>query len=197
MDEIKSAFEKAMERADELGDPSEEERLEWKWLPQGREAAARYLQGGADLESALSQCEGVERDYLVRGITEVLVENLRLPKSEADQRSSERAVKELLTLKQDRATLEEIIGRVRYVWDQYQKYGAQQRQQAYQELKQHFQAQLEEAIRRQPGIQEQAQQVNVEALPEFREQWLRTIAQLDQQYEQHLEEYRREILKLS
>ena len=194
---MKSAFEKAMERADQLGSPSEEERLEWKWLPQGKEAAARYLQGGADLESVLSQSEGVERDYLVRGITEVLVENLRLPRSEVDQRSSERAVKGLLTLKQSRAALEEIIGRVRYVWDQYRQYGAKHQQQAYQELKQHFQAQLEEAIRRQPGIQEQAQQVNVEALPEFREQWLRTIAQLDQQYEQHLGEYREQILKLN
>ena len=43
MGEIKSALEIAMEKIEKLGEPTEEERLKWKYVPQGEELAARYL----------------------------------------------------------------------------------------------------------------------------------------------------------
>jgi len=33
-------------------------------------------------------------------------------------------------------------------------------------------------------------------MPEFQQQWLAVSAQIDQQYEQHFEEYRKQLLEL-
>ena len=38
--------------------------------------------------------------------------------------------------------------------------------------------------------------VNVESMPEFQQQWLRVSVQIDQQYEQHLEQFRKQLLGL-
>jgi hypothetical protein len=35
MSDIKSAFEIAMEKINRLSEPTEEERLQWKYLPEG------------------------------------------------------------------------------------------------------------------------------------------------------------------
>ncbi len=43
MGDIKSAREIAMEKIDKLGEPTEQERMEWKYLPEGEKLAARYL----------------------------------------------------------------------------------------------------------------------------------------------------------
>ena len=195
MAEIKSALEKALEKADQLGSPSEEERLEWKWGPVGRRLAAACLNGEGDLLAELGKHGDSERQYIVRGAMNVFIENIRLPKSEALHHSNELAMKALRHLKQNTQGLEEIIGRVQYVCDQYLQYGAQQRQQAYQELKQSLQSQLEEAVRRQSGGVEPIE-VDVEATPQFQEHWMRISAQLDQQYEQHLEGFRKQIRQL-
>ncbi len=42
-DDIKSALEIAMEKVEKLGEATVEERLKWKYLPQGKQLAAKYL----------------------------------------------------------------------------------------------------------------------------------------------------------
>ena len=54
MDEMKSAFERAMERAEGLGKPSDEDQKKWKYEPEGAKLATRCLEedcffsGGSD-----------------------------------------------------------------------------------------------------------------------------------------------------
>jgi hypothetical protein len=55
MADIKSAREIAMEKIDKLGEPTEEERLQWKYSPEGEKLAARYLKNGVDLVSELNK----------------------------------------------------------------------------------------------------------------------------------------------
>ena len=43
MGDIKSAREIAMEKLEQLGEPTEEERLKWKYEPKGQELAAQFL----------------------------------------------------------------------------------------------------------------------------------------------------------
>ena len=50
MGDIKSAREIAMEKIDKLGEPTEEERLEWKYLPEGEKLAARYLKNEVQVD---------------------------------------------------------------------------------------------------------------------------------------------------
>ena len=43
-DEIKSAREIAMEKIAEIGEASQEERLKWRYVPEGEKLAARYAE---------------------------------------------------------------------------------------------------------------------------------------------------------
>ena len=67
---IKTALEKAMEKVDQMEAPSEEELLEWKWVPKGKQMAAQYLQGACDLPEVISNTEETGRDQFVKGILE-------------------------------------------------------------------------------------------------------------------------------
>ena len=49
-DNIRSAREIALEKAESVGEATEEERLQWKYLPQGEKLAARYLREDCSLD---------------------------------------------------------------------------------------------------------------------------------------------------
>ena len=48
-DNIRSAREIALEKAEQIGEATDEERLQWKYVPQGEELAARYLREDSNL----------------------------------------------------------------------------------------------------------------------------------------------------
>ena len=98
---IKTALEKAMEKVDQMEAPSEEELLEWKWVPKGKQMAAQYLQGACDLPEVISNTEETGRDQFVKGILETLLENIRLPRSEQEYKTNELAMEGLKSIKND------------------------------------------------------------------------------------------------
>ena len=55
MGEIKSAAEIAREKLEKIGEPTPEERLKWKYAPEGEKLAARYLKDGGDLASEVGK----------------------------------------------------------------------------------------------------------------------------------------------
>ncbi len=196
MSEIKSAFEKAMEKVAKLSEPTKENRLEWAGLPKGQKLAAAFLQKGEDPVKALNACPAEERRYVVRGAIEVLSANLQLPRNQAAEQTTQRALEGIRKLLAGKRGIEEIAGQVTYVAQQFKTYGEQQRQQAYAELRQHFQAQVQQQLAKQ-GAAAAGQQVNVERLPEFQQEVLRLKVRLEQQYEQHLDSFRRELRALT
>ena len=86
--------------------------------------------------------------------------------------------------------------RIKYVTDQYRQFGIPQREQTYAQLKAQFEAQVMGAMSRQPGQPAGGMQVNVETMPEFQQQWLSISSQMDSQYEQHLEDFRKQLMEL-
>jgi hypothetical protein len=196
MDRIKSAFEKAMERAEQFDEPGEEQRLEWKLLPQGQRLAGSFIKGQGSPFSTIEKAPPEHRSYLVKGMAEILVSNLQLPKTEGSQQTNTRVIEGLERLLADKPPIKELLQRVRYVSDQYRQFGLPQREQAYQQLKAQMEQQVTEAMSRQMGPTAGPLRVNVETIPEFQQQWLAVSAQMDQQYEQHLEEYRKQLLEL-
>lgn len=195
MGEIKSAFEKAMEKVQQLSAPTKEEKLTWEGVPEGRRLAAEHLRGRLSLAEALDKCDRTLRPYVLRGIIEILTANIQLPRNQVAQESTGRALDGLGAVFRNTKAIKGIIDRVQYVCQQFQTHGEQQRQQLRQQLKEQFQAQLQEAVRRQTGGKAGVE-ANVEAMPEFQQEWLRLKVRLDQQYEQHLDEYRKEIQAL-
>ena len=99
-DEIKSAFEKAMEKVERmnLAPPTEEERLSWEAAPKGRKIAAAYLKGEETLNSGIAEADAKERPYMIEGAVEVLTASIQLPKHEAAERETARALSGIKSL---------------------------------------------------------------------------------------------------
>ena len=194
MDKIKSAFEKAMERAEQLAPPTEEERLEWKWGPEGKRLAGLFMESKADLAKEVEGVEQPARQYLIKGLIDVLAETLRIPKNEPALQSSERTLEALTQLMG--APMKEIAERVRYVWTQYLQFYPQQTKEAFEKLKPMVQSQLEQAVRQQTGTQGPVDLGPIETRPEFQAQWMKVLTQLEEPYESHLREFRQQIRQL-
>ncbi len=191
MGEIKSAFEKAMERVGGIGEPSNEEKLQWKYVPEGQKLAAAYLKEDTNLLNELGKFKDEERRFVTRGLEEVLLRNITLPLNEVAKKTNKKAMDAIKTIKKDKAALENVYTKMRRVFDHHAQQGEQQRKQAYEMLKQEFQLRIQQAMQQQglpPGAK-----INVESQPQFQDEWRRTVAHLDGQYNTLLEEYKREI----
>ncbi len=197
MNRMKSAYELAMERAMELEEPDEGQKLEWELGPKGRRLAGLFLKGQGAPFTTIENESPERRAYLVKGMMETLVSNLQLPKSDGANFTNEKVVEGIQRLFASRAEVKELLERVKYVTDQYRQFGIPQREQAFAQLKAQFENQVMGAMARQMGQQAHpGMQVNVETMPEFQQQWLAVSSQMDLQYEQHLEDFRKQLLEL-
>ena len=64
----------------------------------------------------------------------------------------------------------------------------EQQQKAYQQLKQ----QMEEGLKAQNSMMPD-QEINVEQIQEFQQQWLRIVNEIEKPYQEHLENYKKQI----
>ena len=195
MDEdiIKSAREIALEKIQKLGDASEQERLEWKYLPLGEALAGKYLGDDSNLLAELSQYQENMKTYVIRGAAEVLIRNIGLPKNDAAKKKNKKAMDGLRLVKNDKVGVENIYSKVRYLFTHYDEQGEQQRRQAYQSLKADMEARIQEAVQKQLGTATAAGKIDVEKQPQFQQEWRKLQAQLDTAYLVHLNDYRQEL----
>ena len=195
MGEIKSAREIAMEKIAKLGEPSDEERLKWKYVPEGEKLATRYIKVGCNLVDELSQYEEKVKRYVIAGASEILIRNIDLPKSDLAKRNNKRAMEGLKAIKSNKVDVENVLSKVRRLFTHYVEQGEQQRKQAYESLKNEFDAKIQQAIRHQLGLPARIR-VDVEKQPQFQEEWRKLQAQLDSQYLKLLDEYKQELLNI-
>ena len=196
MSDIKSAREIAMEKLEKLEEPTDEERLQWKFVPKGEALAGRYLKEDCNLISELSPYQENEREYVAKGAADILSRNINLPKNDSAKRMNRKAMDGLKLLKNDKVSVENVYSRIRNIFKHYVEQGEQQRRQAYESLKTQFEAKIQQAMQQQMGPMMRAK-VNVERQPQFQEEWRKVQIQLDSQYLQHLDEYKRELLEIS
>jgi hypothetical protein len=189
MGDIKSAREIAMEKINKIGEPTEEERLEWKYLPEGEKLAARYLKQDMDLQAELSKFEKKVHPYVIEGVSGVLVKNIVLPENDMAKKTAKRAMDGIKAIKTEKARVEAVLNQIRHVFTHYEQQGSQQRQQAYESLKADFQAKVEQALKQQMGRDVSGMRIDIEKQPQFQEEWRKLKSQLDAQYLQLLGEY--------
>jgi hypothetical protein len=195
MSEMKSAWEKAMEKVEKLGKLSEEELKQMEHQPAGNKLAAKYLQEtdyNLDVELTKYKGTGV-RKYVLQGAQEIFLRNIVLPKDEHDMQTTRRAMAGLRLLKENKNLLDTILDRVTNLLNYY----GQARQQAYLQFKKDFEAKLQEtnkALQQQMGAKVR---IEPEQHPQFLEEWRRISSQLDAQYEKVLEEHKQQILKIA
>jgi hypothetical protein len=197
MGEIKSAREIAMEKIEKLGEPTEEERLEWKYVPEGEKLAAKYLKQEAELLPELNKYDKKALKYVLKGLNSVLIKNIILPENEAAKRTSKLAIDGIKAIKTDKLRVEAVINQIRHLFNHYAENGEKQRKQAYNALKKDFQTKLEQALRQQMGSNAANFRIDVEMQPQFQEEWRRLKSQLDGQYLQLLDEYKQELEALA
>jgi len=195
MGDIKSAVEIAMEKLGELGEATDEERLRWKYVPEGEKLAARYLREDLNLVTELGQYDESAVRYIKEGAAEILIRNIDLPRNDQARKSNRRAMEGLKTLKKDKASVENVYSKIRHVSSHYKEQGEQQRKQAYQMLKTEFEAKLRQALQQQVGLAAGVK-IDVERQPQFQEEWRKVLVQLDSQYLKLLDECRQELLAI-
>jgi hypothetical protein len=196
MDEIKSAREIAAEKAARIGEATEAERLRWKYLPEGEKLALRYLQEDAKLAPELGKYDRKAQKYIAEGISSVLIRNIGLPDSDLAKKNNRQAMEGLKLVKTDQVGVENVLSKIRRIFEHYAGQGDQQRKQAYESLKAEFEAQVRQALQQQLGAFGRFQ-VDVEKQPQFQAEWRRRQGQLDSQYHALLNELKQELSALS
>ena len=192
MGDIKSALELAMEKIEKLGKATDEERLKWKYVPEGERLAVRYLKQDCNLVVELSQYEETARRYVIDGAGDILIRNINLPKEDLAKRNNRRAMDGLKNLKSDKVAAENVYSKMRRVFNHYTEQGEQQRKQAYESLKAEFEAKVQQAVQQQLGSLMRIR-IDVEKQPQFQEEWRKLQTQLDSQYLKLLDEYKQDL----
>jgi hypothetical protein len=196
MSDIKSAWEIAQEKLSRLEAITEEERLKWKYVPEGEKLVAGYLKDNRELAGQIDKYDAAARKYVIEGITGVLIRNINLPRDEAVRRTNKKAMEGLKAIKKDKTTLENVFSKIRRVFDHYTEQGQQQKKQAYESLKAEFSARMQQAMQQQLG-QTMNMAFDVERQPQFQEQWRQMQAQLESQYTGLLDEYKQELAAIA
>ncbi len=189
MGELKSAFEIAMERVKRLGEASQEEVKKGNFVPEGERLAARYLRGECNLIAELSKYDEEARGYVAEGAKGILLRNIDLPRNDLAKEINRSVMEGIKALKADKGGVENVYSKIRRLFKHYEQEGEQQRSQAYEMLKREFQRNLQQAAQ-QGGLSGREE---VERHPQFQEQWRKTLAQLDSQYQRLLEECKQEL----
>jgi hypothetical protein len=195
MADIKSSFDIAMERINAVGQATGDEKLKWKYVPEGEKVAVEYLKNNIDLPAAIMNYPADARKYVRAGVESVLLASISLPVNETVQNNNKKAMDGELILKKDKASANKIINQIKQVLNHYNEQGKEQRKQAYERLKEQYQVKLKQAVNKQLGIQASAEDlgVSVETLPQFQEEWRHTISQMDDQYFKLLDEFKKEL----
>src|SRR4030042_5395327 len=152
MGEIKSAAEIAREKLEKIGEPTEAERLKWKYAPEGEKLAALYLKEDTNLINEVKKFDDKAREFVVASVSDILMRNIGLPRNEAARRTNKKAMDGLKAIKNDKVAVENIFSKMRHVLDHYVKEGAQQKKQAYESLKTEFNAKIHQAVRQKTGV---------------------------------------------
>jgi hypothetical protein len=191
MGKMKSAFEKAMEKADLVQKASPDQLKKIEHVSSGNTIGARYVRGDVrDIVAELSSYDTETRAHLVIGVKETLARNLSLPLDPPSKNTAEKALKGLLDLFGDKAAIKQVCDQIQHLLTYYE----QAAQQEYLRFKQQFAAMLNDprnplAMQIGPGFSG-----DIERLPQFREEWRKVRAQLDSQYEQALYDQKQMLL---
>ena len=195
MGEMKSAWEKAKEKVEKLGNLTKEEIKQFECVPVGNKLAAKYLQDtGYNLDAELTKYKGTGlRKYIAQGAQEIFMHNIILPQNERDKQIMQRATAGLRIVKENKNQLETILDRITNLLNYYE----QARQQTYTQFKKGFEASLQEssqALQKQTG---NAVPIEAQLQAQFQAEWLNLNSKLNGQYEKVLEEHRQHIQKIA
>ncbi|NDY42231.1 hypothetical protein G3N55_05160 [Dissulfurirhabdus thermomarina] len=183
MGEIRSSLEIAMEKAERLGRASKEEVTAAKWREAGRKAAADFLfKPDVDLKGAVSGFDREALPKVLEGVQDVLLRNVNLPRNPDAWPTIRRALAGLVELKGSPAA--QVVAQVEQLLKAYEQTLDQYRRQMRSQLEGRL-GSVRQAVAQQYGAAAAAN-VDVEALPEFQQEWSRISGEIAAQFEAQL-----------
>lgn len=189
MAEIKSTLEMVMERAARMAADTEAGSGEDQ-VQTGMRAAAAYLRGEeVDLAAMVSAQSPADQGACRRGIVQVLLRNIFLPREAEQQKGAEQAMNGLVQVGRGSGELLPVFAEMKKILDQY----LQHRQQLKEQLEGHFaqqMGQVEAALAQQTGM---AMKLKPSQHPKFQEEWQKILTQLNDQYGNALSNYKKQV----
>lgn len=183
---IKSALEKALERAESFPEVSAEEIARIENVPRGRSIGASFMNNRAfDLGQAMAEVPGDILTHVSEGVQEVLLMSITLSAEEEASGTSRRAMEGLMLLKRDRKQAAALLGEM----DQLLQYYSQAIEQTRERFKQDFEARSR-ATRMQGARDRGMDRMG------FREEWSSVLRQLNSRFEGSLAELKERIRAL-
>jgi len=193
LERIKSAYEKALERAEKITvSPEQLEAMEY--APKGSQAASQYMRDkNFILEEEFKKYGEKLQKHLRAGAEETFLSNIRLPENEAAKENNQRAFEGILALKKDKKSISQLFGEMEYLFNYY----AKAKNQNYQNLKANMNkrfAATQQALERQLGTKVN---LDLEKQPEFLQEWRKILNNINAQYENHLKEQKEKIKQIN
>ena len=193
MGEIKTAWEKAMEKVEKMGKATDEELRRMEHIPAGNAIAAKFInEDNYDFETQLTKYKGSGiRQYVIEGAMEVFLRNITLPHDEREKIRTEKSLVGIKILKENKKQIDGIIDHIKNIISYYE----QARQHSFGQFKKDFEAKIREAgsmLQKMPG---NAANLEAQIQQQFQDEWRRVSMELDAQYEKALEEQKQQIIK--
>lgn len=187
-DMMKSALDRAMERADRIELP-EETLKEMKYRSEAEKVAAEFFkEPGYDLAHDLGKYDDEAKPYVSKALQSILLQNVILPKKDSDISANKRILEGISGLKKNRNAISQATEQLSNLSDYY----VQARKQHYEQLKAEIEQAVAQQYRQQTGAHPPGN-LNVEQTPQFQENWRQVSAQLDREYDKALAQLKEQI----
>jgi len=177
-----------MERAARMGTASADEMELEDTRRQGMKLAAQFLDSKIDdLMTSLTELPGEKQMTVRRGMVEVLLRNIFLPRGETAQERSGRAIQGIVELGGGAGDLSSICAEMKQILGQYN----QHREQLKTQLEEQVKMQYEQLLAQQEnGMQDNSMNPELALQAKVKEEWARLETELSDQYNQALAQHK-------
>jgi hypothetical protein len=192
MAEIKSTMDMVMERAARMAAAAPPTTDDDTLIKKGMRLAADYINGKTvDLKAELATLPSAEQGEVGKGMLQILLRNVVLPRSKELQETGELALQGILTLAGKKGEIVSICRELDQILKQY----GQHKEQMTQQLEEAIRAQLEQqgTARGQSG---RGAAINPAMHPQYREELSRMLTGLNNQYTDAMDQRKAMALRL-
>ncbi len=185
MAEIKSTMDMVMERAARMAARSVGEPDSQESECTGMRLAAEYIGHTLDdLGQALAGQAATEQMAVRKGMAQALMRNIVLPRDETLMATSLRSMQGLLEMEGSAGDMVAICAELKQILEQYNQHKEQIRKQ----LEDAVRAQLDQKLGEQGSLAGGRMSMDPAMHPMFQKEWVKMKADLDQQYNQALDQ---------